>query len=105
MYERVQLLMMSHHMTKAELAKAIGASTGNISDWTSGKTKPGIEKMIRIADYFNVSLDYLVGRDDRFPSPSPDSWELIRIYEALDREGKAVVLGEAYKQKQRMGSE
>lgn len=105
MYEVIQLLMMSRHMNKSELAKAIGVSSGNLSDWANGRSQPSVEKLIRMADYFDVSLDYLVGRDKRFPAPSPDTFELIRIYEALDREGKAVVLGMAYQQKQRVKDE
>ncbi len=101
MYNKIQLLMMSRHMNKAELSKAIGVSSGNLSDWANGRSQPSIDKLIKLADYFDVSLDYITGRDDRFPSPSPDCFELIRIYEGLDREGKAVVLGSAYQQKQR----
>lgn len=102
MYEKIQLLMMSHHMNKVEMAKAIGVSSGNLSDWANGRSQPSIDKLIKIADYFDVSIDYLVGRDDRFPAPSPDTFELIRLYESLDREGKTVVLGMAYQQKQRI---
>ena len=105
MYDKIQLLMMSRHMNKSELAKAVGVSSGNLSDWANGRSQPSIDKLIRLADYFDVSVDYLVGRDDRFPQPSPDTFELVRLYEDLDREGKAVVLGSAYQQKQRMNSE
>ena len=102
MYEKIQLLMMNRHMNKADLAKAVGISSGNLSDWANGRSQPSIEKLIRIADYFDVSVDYLVDRSDRFPTPSPDTYELIRLYEGLDREGKTIVLGTAYQQKQRM---
>lgn len=102
MYEKIQLLMMSRHMNKVEMAKAIGVSSGNLSDWANGRSQPSIDKLIRIADYFDVSVDYLVGRNDRYPSPSPDTFELIRMYEDLDREGKTIVLGTAYQQKQRI---
>lgn len=102
MYEKIQLLMMSRHMNKNDLSKAIGVSSGNLSDWSNGRSQPSVDKLIKIADYFDVSVDYLVGRNEQFPSPSPDTFELIRLYEGLDREGKAVVLGSAYQQKQRM---
>lgn len=41
-----------------------GISTGNISDWKSGRCCPSIKALITIADYLDISLDYLVGRTD-----------------------------------------
>ncbi len=102
MFKRIQLLMMSHGMKKVDFAKAVGVSSGNLSDWSNGRSQPSVDKLIKIADYFNVSLDYLVGRDADYPSLSPDANELCRIYENLDAEGRTIVLGQAYLQKQRM---
>lgn len=48
-----------------ELSEAIGASTGNISDWKSGRSSPSIEVLPKIAEFFNVSTDYLLGLDDK----------------------------------------
>lgn len=45
-----------------KLSESMGISTGNISDWKSGKSKPTAEALLKIADYFNVSIDYLLGR-------------------------------------------
>ena len=102
MLERIQLLMIANGVRKPDFIKAIGVSSGNFSDWNAGRSSPRLETAIKIADYFNVSLDYLCGRDDKFPSPSPDAFELVKIYDKLSKEGKTVVLGEAYKQKQIM---
>lgn len=46
----------------AEISKATGISTGNISDWKNGRSKPTAETLIKIADYFSCSVDYLLGR-------------------------------------------
>lgn len=45
-----------------ELSRNTGISSGNISDWKSGRSKPGLESLLKIADYFNCSIDYLLGR-------------------------------------------
>ncbi len=45
-----------------KLSDDTGISTGNISDWKSGRCCPSINALIIIADYFDISLDYLVGR-------------------------------------------
>ncbi len=47
-----------------KLSEATGISTGNISDWRSGKSKPNADALVKIADYLNVSVDYLLGRTD-----------------------------------------
>ena len=100
-FERIQALMTARGIKKTAFAAAVGVSYGNVSDWQSGRSSSSVEKLERIADYFGVSLDYLVGRDDRYPAPSEDACELMRIYDTLDREGRTVVLGAAYQERRR----
>ena len=64
MIERILELMRDKGITQRQLADAIKVSTGNISDWKAGKAKPSIEVLSRIAEYFGVSIDYLVKRTD-----------------------------------------
>lgn len=44
------------------LSKATGISSGNICDWKSGRSKPNAETLVKIADHFTCSVDYLLGR-------------------------------------------
>lgn len=44
------------------LSENTGISTGNISDWKSGRSMPTAKKLISLADYLNCSIDYLLGR-------------------------------------------
>lgn len=46
-----------------KLSEATGISSGNISDWKKGRSKPTAEALTLIADYFDVSVDYLLGRE------------------------------------------
>lgn len=46
----------------AELSKKTGISSGNISDWKSGRSKPKPEALIKIAEALDCSIDYLLGR-------------------------------------------
>jgi transcriptional regulator with XRE-family HTH domain len=41
-----------------------GISTGNISDWKSGRSMPSAPKLDILADYLDCSVDYLLGRTD-----------------------------------------
>lgn len=57
-------LMYENKITQKQLAESIGASQSNVSDWLNGKTLPSAEKLVAIADFFNVTVDYLLGRSD-----------------------------------------
>lgn len=103
-YMRLEQLMTARHMIAFDLTKNLGISSGNISDWKSGKACPGTEKLVILADYFDVPVDYLLGRDGYVVKhdAQKDCSELNDIYKDLDREGKVSVLAEAYKQKRRI---
>ena len=45
-----------------ELAHALGINHQNVYGWESGKILPSIEMCVKIADYYGISLDELVGR-------------------------------------------
>ena len=63
--DRLKMLRQSKHMTQAELASQLKASKALIGFSENGKRLPSFEKQEDIADFFNVTLDYLLGRDDR----------------------------------------
>ena len=49
-------------LTQKELAEQIGIKQNSYSDWENGKCRPSYEKLEKIADFFEVSLDWLFGR-------------------------------------------
>ena len=62
--DKVDELLKERGLTAKALAEGIDVSTGNISDWRSRRAKPNTEVLSRIADYFGVSTDYLLGKND-----------------------------------------
>lgn len=52
-------------LSQHELSKRIGTSHQNINRWESGKTLPNIDFCVKLADFFGISLDELVGREHR----------------------------------------
>lgn len=62
--QRISLLIAENRVTQKELAEAIGTSRPAISQFAGGNSTPSIEVLTSIADYFQVSLDYLVGRNE-----------------------------------------
>lgn len=55
-------LRKERNVTQKQLARALGVSESTISLYESGKHEPDHATLIKIADYFNVSIDYLLGR-------------------------------------------
>ena len=64
MMDRILELCHEKGVTQKQLAEAISVSTGNVSDWKTGRARPSLDVLGRIADYFDVSVDYLLGRTD-----------------------------------------
>lgn len=50
-------------LSQLELAKRIGTSHQNINRWEKGDVLPNIDFCVKLADFYNISLDELVGRD------------------------------------------
>lgn len=61
--ERIKELRKRYKMTQKQLAEKLFIDQTAVSYWESGKTKPDFEKQQLLADLFNVSVDYLLGRD------------------------------------------
>ena len=62
--DKIFEILKEKNLTAKNMADSIGISNGNISDWKSGKSKPSITVLPKIADYLGVSTDYLLGRTD-----------------------------------------
>ena len=67
MYEIYQILLDEKGLKNADVARATGISNMTLSDWKRGKSVPKSDKMRKIAEYLNVSVDYLMtGKDGVF---------------------------------------
>ena len=67
MYEIYQKLLDEKGLKNADVARATGISNMTLSDWKRGKSVPKSDKMRKIAEYLNVSVDYLMtGKDGVF---------------------------------------
>ena len=62
--EKLTFLRRRAGMSQEQLADQLGITRQSVSKWESGASVPELAKLIAIADFFDVSLDYLVGRDD-----------------------------------------
>ena len=63
-FKRIKNLRIDHDIKQIELANYLGVSQNTYSDYELGKINIPIDVLIKIADYYKVSLDYLVERSD-----------------------------------------
>lgn len=61
LFHNVKALAAQNDLKISELERRLGFSNGQIGKWN--KSKPSIDKVQKVADYFDVSVDFLLGRD------------------------------------------
>ena len=62
--QRLEELRKEKNLLQKDVASAVNHSITCISDWEREKREPSIDDLIRLADFFGVSIDYLVGREE-----------------------------------------
>ena len=67
--ERIKQLRVAAGLSQKSAAEAVGMSEQMWQQYEYGTRTPGFEKLIALADFFNVSLDYLAGRSENPDKP------------------------------------
>ena len=62
---RLKELRMKKGLSQIKLAMDLNISQNTLSRYETGKREAGYDMLIKIADYFNVTLDYLLERTDK----------------------------------------
>ena len=75
--ERIKQLRQGKGMTQVDLANELGVSKQCVSNWENDYIQPSIEMLIKLAEYFKVSTDYLLGIDNNLT---------INVYGLSDKE-------------------
>lgn len=86
------------NINQPDLAKKIGTSQQNISRWERGEVLPSIEFCVKLADFYNISIDELIGRDTFDGAIVITKYiksEIGDIYEKLNRQNQMKTLGYA----------
>ena len=86
-------------LSQRELAKDLQISQGTYNNWENGKTQPSIEQLIFLANYFSVSVDYIVGNTDEYGYSfikenklNQDEERLLKIFRGLNNETQTTFL-------------
>lgn len=62
---RLKQLRLDKHLTQAQVAERIGVTASMVSSYETDIRLPSFEVMVRIADLFGVTVDYLLCREDK----------------------------------------
>ena len=60
MYKKFEELLKQNGVTAYRVSKETGIPASTFTDWKTGKSKPKVDKLKRVADYFGVSIEYLI---------------------------------------------
>lgn len=90
--DRLRALRTERYMSQMELSKYIGVSKSSINMYERGEREPGIETLEAFADFFNVDMDFLIGKSNvanKFSTDIPTAKNIIPMPETY----KAPLLG------------
>jgi len=63
--KRLKELRVEKELTQEKLGEIFNVRKGTVSNWENGNRFPDENTIIKLADFFNVSIDYLLGRTDK----------------------------------------
>lgn len=87
--ETIKYLCQKKGISIRKLESDLGFGNGTISGMSD---KSQVNKIEKIANYFNVSIEYLIGCEPTVPEYEPEFVELIDLYSRLNKEQKKTVL-------------
>ncbi len=64
MYKDFEDLLLSRNLTAYKVCADTGIAQSTISDWKNGKSTPKVDKLMKLASYFNVPLETFLQTDD-----------------------------------------
>lgn len=77
--------------SQTQLANALGLQRYIIANWEQGRAEPNIEDIVQLANYFDISLDYLLGRDNDFV-PYQNNSKIPNMFTISDKEKEMLSL-------------
>lgn len=82
--KRLKELRKQKHLSQEELAKQLNISRSSIGMFEQGRRRPDFEMQEVFADYFNVNMDYLFGRED-----DPDIALVVEMMKTMNEKQKS----------------
>ena len=93
--QRLKEWIADRDLKQKALAKELGVSESVISNYLTGRTQMTIEMLVKMAEYFGVSVDYLAGVTDYPEIPvglSRTERQLVESFRTLNREQRELII-------------
>ena len=87
----LKYLRKREHYTQEELAAALGISRSRLNNYEQGIREPDSETASLIADFFNVTFDFLFGRTEKYDITEQE-YQLIQLFRKLSEQDQGMVL-------------
>lgn len=94
---RIKELRRSRKLRQSDLAMELQVSQATLSNWESDRYEPDFDALKKLSDYFQVSVDYILGRDEKRPVAETDNGrerEFVQLFEKLTPEQQDMVLAQ-----------
>ncbi len=95
--EMLKKLRKERKMTQSQLAELFGYSHVAVVKWENGTREPDFNTLIKLSDYFGVSIDYMITGKNKESEEKTDKdkylKEIIKIFNAIGTEDRAYCLG------------
>ena len=91
-------LRKDKNLLQQEIAIKINITRSTISDWENERSEPNIDQLLKLSDFFNCSIDFLLGREDDFgnvtahPELSEREKTLLNYFNQLSDSRQEVIL-------------
>lgn len=95
---KINELRQSLGITQKQLADKIGVKNYIVANWEQGRTEPSVKDLIDLANFFECSVDYLLGRENDFgqitvvKNSQSEYAELISLYSELSESKRKAIL-------------
>lgn len=63
--ENIKQLRLARNLSQVDLANALGVTKQSVSNWENNNIQPSIDMLVRLAEFFSVSTDYILGLNQR----------------------------------------
>ena len=91
--DRLKSLRNSKKISQKDFAQVLKVSQQTVASWESGRTEPSNTSLKDIADYFNVTTDYLLGRDTaKAPALSDEQTTILKSFDDLNDAGRNALI-------------
>ena len=101
---RIKELRLSKKLSQQKLAKELFVNQTAVSQWERGVTTPNLQLLTKLAEYFDVTVDYIIGKSESKKNPhvdndkeelTADENKLLKNFRELNEEGQYMLISQS----------